>query len=62
MDNLPPDIAREVSDCARQITMTKSLIQNAKDWNERVLLESQLAQHEEAMAACQLKVRGSWGT
>lgn len=62
MESLPPDIAREVSDCARQIAVTKSLIERAKDWNERVILEGQLAQHEETMSQVQLKVRGSWGT
>lgn len=59
--SLVPELARKVSMASQQVVMTKSLIERAKTFEERVELQRQLAMHEEALQNIQNEVRNSWG-
>lgn len=61
MNGLDPGIARKVAIAAQQVTVTKNLMERAKTFDERLILQGQLEQHEQALQALQNEVRGTWG-
>lgn len=60
-NNLDPAVAQRVNNAARQIIMTKKLIENEKNWDQRQLLQKQLDQAESEMQQAQIAVRATWG-